>query len=308
VTAGSTPIATEDHETTGQGDLILESNDAIPELMSGVIDNRRVYNHFVRRGQKLIEDDRILDDKEVLRLLEGAPRRISRVFPLAQPISSAALSNDTVHERCKKASLMIGTLYDCGRCNNLHANLAGAVAISADGIALTNYHVLERNEGNVKGLVAMNYLGECFAMAEVLAASKANDVALIRFGTDRPFDPVPIVDVSPQPMSPIFVMSHPHNEFFVVSTGVVSRLAKGTMTGDSTTWLEVTAEFSGGSSGSGIFNAQGELVGLVSRIHPLFRKERGAAEASPKGDLPTVYVEQILRRCVPVESIRALIE
>jgi hypothetical protein len=308
VIVGSTPIATEGIATTGPGDLILESNDAIPELMSGIIDNRRVYNHFVRRGQKLIADDRILDDKEVLRLLEGAPRCVSRAVPLAQPLSSGPFSNDAVHERCKKASLMIGTLYDCGRCNNLHANLAGAVAISADGIALTNYHVLERNEGNVKGLVAMNYQGECFAIAEVLAASKANDIALIRLATDRPLDPVPIANVSPKPMSPIFVLSHPHNEFFVVSTGVVSRLAKGTMTGDSTTWLEVTAEFSGGSSGSGIFNAEGELVGLVSRIHPLFRNERGAADSPLRGDLPTVYVEQILRRCVPVESIRSLIE
>jgi hypothetical protein len=88
------------------------------------------------------------------------------------------------------------------------------------------------------------------------------------------------------------------------------------MEGDSTTWLEVTAEFSGGSSGSGVFNTQGELVGLVSRIHPMFREqERSNRGGKSEQDIevrqtsngPLVYPEQILRRCVPIESIRTLL-
>jgi hypothetical protein len=88
------------------------------------------------------------------------------------------------------------------------------------------------------------------------------------------------------------------------------------MEGDSNTWLEITAEFSGGSSGSGVFNTQGELVGLVSRIHPMFReqeksdrsrKTEGASDPPESLGGRLVYPEQILRRCVPIESIRKML-
>lgn len=307
-TTGTTLSAATPTEPAVAGDLLLEGNDPIPDLATGVIDNRLLYNTFVQRGEKLIADARILDDKEMLELLERAPSQIHRDIPSPSPIAS-----DALHERMMKASLLIGTLYDCGRCNNLHANISGGVVITADGLAVTNYHVLARTEGKVKGLIAMNYRGECFAIAEVLAASKTNDVAVVRLATDRELDPIPLAERSPKSMTPVLVLSHPHNEFFVLTTGIASRLAKGTMTGDGTTWLEITAEFSGGSSGSGVFNDRGELVGLVSRIHPMFRAERPnkgarnpARPAGAEGAQP--FPEQILRRCVPMEAIRSLLE
>ena len=93
------------------------------------------------------------------------------------------------------------------------------------------------------------------------------------------------------------------------------------MEGDSSTWLEITAEFSGGSSGSGVFNSHGELVGLVSCIHPMFREQErsdrsqkpdnqkpdkeGQVREPPSGRL--TYPEQILRRCVPIDSIQKML-
>ncbi|MFM7932251.1 MAG: serine protease, partial [Pirellula sp.] len=133
--------------------------------------------------------------------------------------------------------------------------------------------MLKRKEDEkIQGMVVMNHLGQCFAIEQVLAAWESADVALIKIKSSEKFDPVPLATSNPKPLSEVVVMSHPHNEFFVVTTGLTSRLTKPTMEGDSTTWLEITAEFSGGSSGSGVFNPQGELVGLVSRIHPMFRE------------------------------------
>lgn len=294
-----------------QGDWILADNEPIVDLTEGLIDNRRVYQHFMKRGQALLEDDRIFTDREMLHALEAAPGTTHRTRLAVEPVSKEA-----VFERCRRASMVVGCLYDCGRCSQIHANLSGGVVVSEDGLVLTNYHVLVREEGKVKGMVAMNHQGECFSIAEVLAASKSADVALIRLACDRPLEAIPIATGSPNPLSPIFVISHPHNEFFAVSTGVVSRLAKSGMPGDSATWLEITAEFSGGSSGSGIFDVSGQLVGLVSRIHPLFRMENGngsrsgasSSTQSPANGLPKVFVEQILRRCVPVEAIHGLWE
>lgn len=306
-------VATVEPATTAgpekQGDWILADNAPVVDLTEGLIDNRRVYQHFMKRGQALLKDDRILNDGEMLNALESAPKVADRSLLAVEPVAP-----ESVFDRCRRASMVVGCLYDCGRCSQIHANLSGGVVVSEDGLVLTNYHVLVREEGMVKGLVAMNHQGECFAIAEVLAASKTADVALIRLACDRPLQPVPIATASPKPLSPVTVISHPHNEFYTVSTGVVSRLARSGMPGDSATWLEITAEFSGGSSGSGIFDASGQLVGLVSRIHPLFRMENGkggrdgtsSSAQPPSGAMPKVFVEQILRRCVPVEAIHGL--
>jgi serine protease Do len=292
----------------GTGDLLLKENEPIPDLATGVIDNRLLYNTFVERGEKLIADARILDGKEMLESLERAPSQIQRDIPNVAPVAS-----DALHERMMKASLLIGKLYDCGQCNDLHANISGGVVITADGLAVTNYHVLARSEGTVKGLIAMNYQGECFAIAEVLAASKDSDVAVVRLATDRALDPVPLAERSPKSLTPVMVLSHPHNNFYSLTTGVASRLTTAPLIGNGATWLEITAEFSGGSSGSGVFNNRGELVGLVSRIHPLFRgnKPKNAASDSTRPanpDRAQPFPEQILRRCVPMEAIRSLLD
>jgi hypothetical protein len=292
-----------------KGDLLLERNEPIDDLCSGIIDNRRIYNTFVMRGRRLIGDERILDAQEMNEIIGKAPA----CKPIELP-ALEAIPRGEIHERLKRASVMVGNLYDCGRCSNLHGNIAGGVVIHEDGLVLTNYHVLEgKGDGKIKGMIAMNHLGQCFAIAEVLAASESADVALIRLASTTKFEPVPLAAMRPRQLSEVIVMSHPHNEFYIVTTGLVSRFVKPTMTGDRTTWMEITAEFSGGSSGSGVFNTDGELVGLVSRIHPMFRPEEKSEgdSANSRGSRPEAekrpeFVEQILRRCVPLESIQNL--
>lgn len=285
---------------------ISVENNPIIDLTTGVIDNRRIYDVFVNRGKELLHDERIVTDQEMYELLKTAPEHIGVSLGDVPPVAPGE-----VLERMTQASLMVGTLYDCGRCSNIHGNISGGVVISTDGLALTNYHVLSRNDAAVKGLAAMNYQGQCFAISEVLATSKKDDIALIRLVSDKPFKPVPIAAASPKALDRVMVLSHPHNEFYVLSTGIASRLAKPTMSGDSATWLEITAEFSGGSSGSGVFNERGELVALVSRIHTLFRTDNLPGDPrrnGPNGDNKGTFPEQILRRCVPVEAIRTMLE
>ena len=302
----ATPLPANESAAADRKEWISADNTPIADLAAGVIDNRRIYDVFVNRGKELLHDDRIVTDQEMFELLKSAPEHRAVTLGAVTPVAPREIL-----ERMTQASLMVGTLYDCGRCSNIHGNISGGVVISSDGLALTNYHVLSRNDATVKGLAAMNHLGQCFAISEVLATSMNNDVALIRLVSDTPFKPVPIAAHSPKALDRVMVLSHPHNEFYVLSTGIASRLTKPTMSGDSATWLEITAEFSGGSSGSGVFNERGELVGLVSRIHTLFRTDNLPGDArrnGPNGDNKGTFAEQILRRCVPVEAIRSLLE
>ena len=309
-------------------------NGPIADLTDGVIDNRRIYNTFVNRGRRLLSSDFPSEGlpentdspagEQIRQMLKRAPNRTPNRMELGLlETSEVEVKPQDLHDRLRRASMMIGTLYDCGRCKNLHGNISGGVIIGEDGLVLTNYHVLDRKpDEKVQGFVAMDFQGRCFAIAEVLAAWESADVVLIRLeNTATKFEPVGLASSNPKPLTDVVVMSHPHNEFFVVTTGLASRLTKPTMEGDSNTWLEITAEFSGGSSGSGVFNTQGELVGLVSRIHPMFREQEKSSAARAAGEDRSAgvgqgrdsgagrqyYPEQILRRCVPIESIHKLL-
>jgi S1-C subfamily serine protease len=309
-------------------------NGPIADLTDGVIDNRRIYNTFVNRGRRLLssgfpseglpENTDSPAGEQIRQMLKRAPNRTPNRMELGLlETSEVEVKPQDLHDRLRRASMMIGTLYDCGRCKNLHGNISGGVIIGEDGLVLTNYHVLDRKpDEKVQGFVAMDFQGRCFAIAEVLAAWESADVVLIRLeNTATKFEPVGLASSNPKPLTDVVVMSHPHNEFYVVTTGLASRLTKPTMEGDSNTWLEITAEFSGGSSGSGVFNTQGELVGLVSRIHPMFREQEKSSAARAAGEDRSAgvgqgrdsgagrqyYPEQILRRCVPIESIHKLL-
>lgn len=136
---------------------------------------------------------------------------------------------------------------------------AGAVIISKDGLALTNYHVVEGiHKSNVIGMTAD---GKCHRVIEYIAGDPKDDVALIRLeGTG--FKPARIARTVPPMASDIVMLHHSENRFFTYDRGYVMRYSK---IGD-VTRLEISSDYAPGASGCGIFNSNHELVGLVSSI------------------------------------------
>ena len=195
----------------------------------------------------------------------------------------------------------LGELYNCGRCDRTHAAYSGGVVISEDGLALTNHHVLSAGDrDNTEGYMAMTWDGRCFSIEKVLAADETADIALVKLKSDGyKFHAAPIADVRPKPMNPVRVISNPAGEFFVLTEGSVSRYAKM----KNQIWMEITADFAGGSSGSGVFNDQGEVVGIVSRIHPIIRGKRAVSGDDKRKRNSQPVAEMILKRCVPLQKI-----
>jgi S1-C subfamily serine protease len=280
------------------------------------IDSRQIYRHFERTATGMMETQ-----------AEGAVALFQKQLRTAASASNVSLGvldpdrlpgQGGLYEHLVKSTLYIGELYNCGRCDRTHAGFAGGVLISRDGLALTNYHVLEsRDSGRTEGFYAMTWDGRCWPIAEILAASPADDVALIRLqgGTHR-FHAAALASQPPRPMEPVRIVSHPYGEFYVMTEGEVSRYARmrsGRSTaGQSGFWLEVTAPFGSGSSGCGVFNERGEVVGLVSRIRPLFRNRQGRSEdrsedreGTGNRQAQSRYVEMLIRKCVPLQAIQA---
>jgi hypothetical protein len=168
----------------------------------------------------------------------------------------------------KEATLVLGHLYLCGKCDRHHGNLAGGVLISSDGLALTNYHVLDFREAVVFG--AMTAAGEVYAIDEVLAASKSDDVALIRLRGAKDLAHLPL-GTELKTGEALFVVSHPDGHFYTLTHGYLAR--RYLTPKERVPRLQITADFAKGSSGCGILNRRGELVGLVASTSSIYYNE-----------------------------------
>ena len=139
--------------------------------------------------------------------------------------------------------------------------------ISPDGLAVTNYHVIESDrdgEEDKAGFVAVTRDGRTLPVVEVLAANEAADIALIRLGLS---DGVRLAALPLAPASrvgeEVYCVSHPAGRFFSYSRGAATRRHSVRRGRGRTPRLTVTADYARGSSGAAIVNARGEVVGVV---------------------------------------------
>lgn len=136
---------------------------------------------------------------------------------------------------------------------------AGAVLISPDGLALTNYHVAEILEE--ESIMAMTSDGKTYRVEKFQAGNRERDVALIQLeGEEFPY--VSIAGRAPCMGDDIVMVHHSENRFYTYDRGYVMRHPKI----GNHTWMEISADYAPGGSGFGIFNEKFELVGLVSMI------------------------------------------
>lgn len=225
----------------------------------------------------------------------AAPRAVDAPAPDApapDAVGSKPPPAESAISRARAATLIIGHLYLCGRCEKHHASFASGVLLSSDGLALTNYHVLDSSEAIV--FAARTADGRLFSFERVLAASKADDLALIRLrdAADLPFIPL---GEALSTGDELFLVSHPDGHFYSLSRGHLSRkyLAADTRAPR----LQITADFAKGSSGAGIFDRDGRLVGLATSTNSIYHsKEDGRNE----------NLQMVVKSGVPLLAIRRL--
>ena len=280
------PAAKSSESETPATPLISTEN-----LIRGFIDDQKVNLAMHQQGLILRDREDSVTATTLMEQLKSVGKSIDSPPPAVNPSPA-----DSKFEGSFQSTLVVANLYDCGRCDKVHVATAGGVVLSADGLVLTNYHVLN-SPNETFNFFVMTTDGQMLPVTEVLAANEEADVAIVRVEADN-LKPVKIADEMPSPMDSLFVISHPHDRYFSISTGVVSRhstrLRRNGQVGN---WMEITARFSQGSSGCGVFNEAGELIGLVSRKETIHsRSKTGAKE-------PTITIF----KCVPLNEIRKAI-
>lgn len=136
------------------------------------------------------------------------------------------------------------------------------VIISSDGYIVTNHHVIE-NANNIQVTLRD---GTTTYEATLIGSDEDNDIALLKVDAEG-LTPATFGDSSSLAVGDYVVaIGNPLGTLGgTVTDGIISALAREvTIEDKSMTLLQTNAQISPGNSGGGLFNANGELVGIVN--------------------------------------------
>ncbi len=160
-------------------------------------------------------------------------------------------------------------------------------------IAVTNYHVVKNLNGSALG--AMTTDGRVVAVAEILAADVENDVALIKLKGEN-FKPLSLV-TDAATGSEISIISHPSKRFYAMTDGIISRYFYKYINDNKYPRMEVTADFAKGSSGAPVFNAAGNVVGIITSTQSIYYNKKNGHKEN---------LQMVVHTCIPASAIQAL--
>ena len=204
-----------------------------------------------------------------------------------------------IYMACAESVGVITSVYKCSKCTNWQSSgAATAWILTSEGVMVTNYHVFEGKK--VEGFGVRTLDGKVFPVVEIIAASKKDDVAIFRVKGSG-FKPLSL-GADAQVGSDVHIIAHPDSKFYTYTQGKVSRYFRANSKKRSgVVQMAVTAEFARGSSGGPVLNSAGNVVGMVCSTQSIYYPPK--KKADKKGPF-----QMVIRQCVPVKSIRSLIE
>lgn len=187
-----------------------------------------------------------------------------------------------IYDRCRHSTLVFGKMdyVPFAKTDSAYSN-ASAVALTADGLVATNYHVvsdlvidgsLGREVSGDKARFVMDYDGEVYPVTSVLYIDPINDLSIIRVDASaKPLTPAPLgPDLGPG--STVYCLSNPSGAYFHFTEGQVSNNTgtRDPRTGRTKYIMEITSDYGVGASGGPIFDSCGNLAALVSSTFSLY--------------------------------------
>lgn len=230
----------------------------------------------------------------------------------APPLRTEKLPPREIYRLVRASTVAVATFFKCSKCDDWHFDTSSGF-VAADGIVSTCEHVVDFVDKEMKeGFLAVaDSTGAVYAVTEVLAANKNADTCLLR---------VPGLPLKPLALNPaaevgdrVFCVSHPDGNHWMFTAGMLSRffVNREAAPDDGKTvdrakvlpslYINITAEFSPGSSGAPVVDECGNVVGQVQSITAELSEEEGE-----KGAKATTSYGMPLRSCVSAEEIAKL--
>ena len=218
-----------------------------------------------------------------------------------------------VHRLMRNSTVAVASFSKCAKCNDWHFDSASGF-VAADGVVSTSEHVVNFEDADMKEgfLVIAESNGAVHAVTEILASNDDSDTCLLR---------VPGLALKPLALNPaaqvgdhLYCLSHPDGNHWMFTEGMLSRFfinrepsadagkpAKKEKLKPSL-YINITAEYSPGSSGAPVVDECGNVVGQVQSITSSLEEEEGE-----KGKSVTTSYGMPLRSCVSAEEIGKLV-
>lgn len=264
-----------------------------------VVNDRAVRDRFEKRLNQFRESEAAVSASAVITSLEQSADAKSKAnlpgVKYQGEGGKASLRSSEVYDSAIQSTLVVGNLYQCGKCTRWHSSLAGGVWIDPSGIFVTNYHVIESDDAGIFGVLTRS--GEVFQVAEVLASSKKDDLAVVRVKADRKFPAIPLAARDIPVGSELRVISHPDGRFYTFSEGIAARHFFDPK--ERAPRLQITADYARGSSGCGVFDENGALVGIVSSTSSIYYKTNGKVQEN---------LQMVVKSCIPISSLHKLLD
>ena len=265
------PKKAEKHEKSGKGGRILGiiALCLVCALLGGLVGASFMGRSLDGRIAAL-EDART--EQALERITEAAAAGSADNAQTATPVKndSTVLTASSIYEQaCEQ---VVGVTTEVTYTNFFGMNSSSAVSgtgfiVSEDGYILTNYHVIELAAQNDKDVNVILYDGTRYT-ASIVGYEKYNDVAVLKidatglkpvsFGNS---DSLAVGDL-------VYAVGNPLGELdFSMSTGHVSALDRAITSDESgvaINMFQIDAAVNSGNSGGPVYNAAGEVVGIVT--------------------------------------------
>ncbi len=237
--------------------------------------------------------------KDVTRKIVAQQKKLS-VSNYVQP-----QTGDALYEKCCQATLIFGNYYDCGNCDNMHVGVGTtAIALTEDGICMTNYHVIEdiiRKDTAALNGDSLFYVGtidgKAYPITAVLGYSRIDDTAIFQVDTHGDKLACFPLGEAARVGSHVNIISHPKHVLYYYTDGKVTKNSKFKEENMPEMYrMQVTAEFAVGSSGGPVFNDYGQLVGMVASTTNFYFEDdkRDNLQMVVKTTIPIFRIKHLL--------------
>lgn len=266
--------------------LILSHGVAAPPV---AVSDREIVGRMQKFGEEQMASGKAVKAADLIAQLER--RTCELTLP---PAGAAPLALPDLAAQRRAAVGVIGGLFKCKKCSNWHVSAASGFFIGAGGVFVTCHHVIKGADKET--FVVLTGDGRLAPVREVLAADEASDVAIVRCEGEG-FAAVALAADTPVG-APVTVFGHPNDHFFSLTQGIVSRYFIDPSR-RKTEMMSITADFAKGSSGAPVFDAAGNVAGMVSNTQSVYYEEKdGHAE----------NLQMVFKNCVTAKSILRLIK
>lgn len=166
------------------------------------------------------------------------------------------------------------------------ASLGSGVIVGADGIVVTNNHVIEGAD-DIKVALADGREYPC----KVLLKDDRVDLAVLKIESKDAFDTLPLGNSDAVEVGDlVLAIGNPFGVGQTVTSGIVSALARNQVkAGDFGFFIQTDASINPGNSGGGLINMKGELIGINTAIFSRGGGSNGVGFAIP-ANLVKVFV------------------